>query len=99
MALTLFRVGIWILVTVLVVWVLRDNILAGFADHLTHHLLNQVGLVGLGTLALGVVAIIWEKLSAGRKKLRCKVCGKPVIAGEYYCREHLREIVDRARDN
>jgi len=97
MALTLFRLGIWILMAVLVVWVLRDAVLADFADHLSNRLLNQVGLVGLATLFLGVIAVIWEKLSAGPKKHRCKVCGKPVSAGEYYCREHLREIVDRAR--
>ena len=97
MALTLFRLGIWILVAVMAAWVLRDAVLADFAEHLSNHVLNQAGLVGVGTLLLGVVAVIWEKLSAGPKKHRCKVCGKPVIAGEYYCREHLREIVDRAR--
>jgi len=49
------------------------------------------------SLAIGFLAMLYEKSSTGRKRTRCKICKKPVIAGEFYCREHLREIVDRAR--
>lgn len=99
MALTLFRSGVYILMVVLAIWVLRDSVLSDYSHILQDRLLNQAGLFGLAVIALGVVALIYEKVSAGPKKHRCKVCRKPVIAGEYYCREHLREIVDRVRQS
>ena len=97
MALLLFRIGIYVLLAVLAMWVLRDNVLKDFSATINDHLLNLVGLGGMAVLAMGFLALIYEKLSAGPKKTRCKVCRKPVIAGEFYCREHLREIVDRGR--
>jgi len=97
MALALFRIGVYVLLAVLALWVLRDNALKDFEAILSDQILNWAGMSGVGLLVLGFLAMIYEKTSAGRRKVRCKVCGKPVIAGEFYCREHLREIVDRAR--
>lgn len=99
MALVLFRIGIYLLLAVLAMWVLREEALRSFAHILTDRNLNYAGLAGLGLLALGFLTLVYEKLTVGRKKTRCKICGKPVIAGEFYCREHLREIVDRARND
>ena len=99
MALVLFRVGIYVLLAVLAAWVLRDGLLKSYASYLTEHILNIAGLVGIGLFVLGFLAMIYEKSTSGRRRTRCKICGKPVIAGEYYCREHLREIVDRARQS
>lgn len=99
MALVLFRLGIYLLLAVLAMWVLREEVLSSFAHILTNRNLNLAGLAGLGMLAVGFLTLVYEKLTVGRKKTRCKVCGKPVIAGEYYCREHLRELVDRARND
>lgn len=87
------------LLAVLALWVLRDNVLKDFAATLSDEVLNWAAVAGVGLLFLGFLAMLYEKASAGRKKVRCKICGKPVIAGEFYCREHLREIVDRARSS
>ncbi len=97
MALTLFRSGIYILLIVLALWVLRDAVLKDFADILNDTLLNRAGFVGLLVIGVGFIALIYEKVTAGPKKTKCQVCGRPVIAGEFYCREHLRDIVDRVR--
>lgn len=98
MALTLFRLGIYILLAVLALWVLRDAALSDFAHILNDQLLNRGGLAGVGVLVFGLLVMLYEKATAGRKRTRCKVCRKPVIAGEFYCREHLREIVERGRN-
>lgn len=97
MALALFRIGIYALLAVLALWVLRDNVLASFSGLLSDRVLNLLGFGGIVSLAIGFLAMLYEKSSTGRKRTRCKICKKPVIAGEFYCREHLREIVDRAR--
>ena len=99
MALTLFRTGIWILLAVLAMWVLRDAALKDFANLLNNQLLNRAGMLGFAVIGLGVLAMIYEKVAVRPKKAKCKVCGRPVIAGEFYCREHLRELVDRARED
>ena len=98
MALTLFRAGIWILLAVLAMWVLRDAALRDFAHILNDTLLNRVGLFGFAVLGLGFLALLYEKATTGPRKTRCKVCGRPVFGTEFYCREHLREIVDRVRN-
>lgn len=97
MAITLFRLGLWILLAVLATWVLRDNVLSDAAQFLNAQLLNRAGLLGIGTIALSVVALVFEKLTSGPVKRKCKTCGKPTIAGEFYCRPHLRDIMDRVR--
>jgi hypothetical protein len=97
MSLTCFRTGIWILLVVLAAWVLRDGVLENIRHLLNDRLIERAGLLGFATIGLGFLVMIYEKATAGPKKHKCKVCGRPVIAGEFYCREHLREIVDRVR--
>lgn len=99
MALVLFRIGIWILLAVLAAWVLRDGVLKDFARFMTDEIITWAGISGFGVIGLGFLVLIYEKLSAGPKRNKCKVCRRPVIAGEFYCREHLRDIVDRVRQN
>jgi hypothetical protein len=100
MALVLFRTGIWVLLAVLALWVLRDGgVLEDYAHLLSDELVTRLGIAGVAVLGLGFIVLIYEKLTVGPKKNKCKVCGRPVIAGEFFCREHLRDIVDRARQS
>ncbi len=85
------------LLAVLAAWVLRDSALKEAADILNSELLNRAGMLSIATIGLSVVALIYEKLTSGPKKRKCKTCGRPTIAGEFYCRPHLRDIVDRVR--
>lgn len=92
----LFRIGVYILLAVLGLWVLRDSVLKSLAGYLIDRNLNIAGIVGFAVIGLGFITLIYEKMSTGPKKTKCKICKKPVLTGEYYCRVHLREIVDRA---
>ncbi len=98
MSITFFRTGLWIVFSVLALYVVRETYLGTTATFLTDRLLNDLGLVGLGAIALGVVAWILEKLTP-KKKGHCRVCRRPVPAGEFYCRLHLRDVLERSRDD
>ncbi len=97
MSVTFFRMGLWVILSVLALYVVRESYSGSMVAFLTDHLLNQLGAVGLGALALGVVAWLIEK-AMPKKQGRCRVCRKTVPAGEFYCRVHLRDVLERGRE-
>lgn len=93
MSRTLFHTGLWIVVAVLAAFVLRLSFPESLGDVLHDRLLTQAGVLGLLLLAVSIPLRLAEKAAGPTSKKKCKICGRPVIAGKFYCREHLRELM------
>lgn len=96
MSVTLFRTGIWIIIATLVAYVIRETYLGETLDFLNAKLLWDVLLLGVGVIALGVVAWIGGKAKP-QKRARCAVCRTAIPRGSVYCRPHLQERLEKAR--
>lgn len=91
---TVLRLGLWLLILVLVLYVLA----AAYADQPLAELIPasmlQQALVLAGILiAAGIVLRIFDKGASAVKKNRCRVCRTAIAPGAMYCREHLRAIL------
>jgi hypothetical protein len=96
MSQNLFRLGLWAIVIAFASYVLRETFVSGpFADLLSPTLLRIVGLGGLALLAASAVFYVLEALADKARKNRCVECRTPIPRGELYCRQHLRQVVDR----
>jgi hypothetical protein len=99
MSATLLRLGLWIIILVLGVYVLATT----YHDEPWAHLISLEMLVqalGLAALliATGVVLRIVGKGAAVVTKNRCRVCRTAVPPGALYCRAHLRNILHEEDD-
>jgi hypothetical protein len=95
MSAILTRFGLYTILIVLAVFVLRENVDGiPYGEFLTDTLLVQVGLAGVVLAVVGVILGPFERLRTGSRK-KCVVCRAPVIVGKTYCRTHLREIIDK----
>ena len=58
-------------------------------------------LLGVGGVLLAASLILSMALgvSSKMKGSKCPRCGKPVQQGHTYCQDHLKEAVDRYRDD
>ena len=99
MANTILRLGLWILILVLALYVLATT----YSDAHWAALISTPLLVQ--ALTLGVVlilaSIVLRVLGVGVKavsKNRCRVCRTPIPAGAMYCRAHLRSILHEEED-
>jgi hypothetical protein len=94
MSTTLLRLGLWILVLVLVLYVIdasySDQPIADLIE--TAMLQQAIVLAGL-LIAAGIVFRILGKGAKVVTKNRCRVCRTPIASGAIYCREHLRSIL------
>ncbi|HEX7150137.1 MAG TPA: hypothetical protein VF618_01525 [Thermoanaerobaculia bacterium] len=93
---TVLRLGLWILIAVLGLYVFKEN--SGdpaITELITDTLLQQAMLFALALIALSVVLRLFDKTSAAvAKKNRCQVCKTPIPPGAIYCRTHLRRVLD-----
>src|SRR5215212_3409027 len=94
MANTLLRLGLWIMILVLALYVIDES----YPDQLIAEMIPTAMLQE--ALALGVVlviaGIIMRILGKGAnvvKKNRCQVCRTVIAPGAMFCREHLRTIL------
>jgi hypothetical protein len=94
MSTTLLRLGLWILILVLVLYVIDASYAEQpIADMIETSLLQQaVVLAGLLIIA-GIVVRILGKGAKVVAKNRCQVCRTPIAPGAIYCRAHLRSIL------
>jgi hypothetical protein len=58
-------------------------------------LLAAAGLCLVASLVLSMVFRVSDKMTGAK----CPRCGKPVQQGHTYCQDHLREVVNRTRDD
>ncbi|HVR44963.1 MAG TPA: hypothetical protein VMS56_16145 [Thermoanaerobaculia bacterium] len=89
----LIRFGLYTMIFVLAIFVLREMMTLPGEDLLTERLLGQMAAASVVLVAAGMIVRVFEKATHGRKKSKCSVCSRPVILGETYCREHLREMI------
>lgn len=99
MSSTLFRVGLWIFLVVVSLYVLRETFESGpWVEYVSLSLLQKAIALGFLTLAGGVVARVVEKGHKVVTKNRCVVCRTPIASGAIYCRAHLRGVLHREED-
>lgn len=95
MSTTLLRLGLWILLLTLAGYVIRESVDdVHVVELLNDELLRMAGLIGLGSIVVGIVVRIFEKVATKAIKTRCRVCGRAIPHGQTYCRPHLREILE-----
>ncbi|MFN2239479.1 MAG: hypothetical protein ABR524_08800 [Thermoanaerobaculia bacterium] len=95
MSAILTRFGLYTILVVLAVFVLRENVDGiPYTELLTDTLLVQIALAGVIMVVAGIILGPFERLQTKASRKRCVVCRAPVIVGKMYCRTHLREILE-----
>lgn len=95
MSSTLFRLGLWTTILVLVAYVISESMPGStIAEMLPMHLMTKVLLVAALLVVAGLIAKMFEKTRAKALRNRCRVCGTPVSSGAIYCRNHLRKVLE-----
>ena len=95
MASTLLRIGLWLLVIVLALYVVHDSLEdSPAAEYVPTALLQKALIAGGALLIAGIVLRIFEKGAKVVAKPRCAVCRTPIPTGAIYCRQHLRTILE-----
>lgn len=99
MSSTLFRIGLWIFLIVVSLYVLRETFETGpWLEYVSAGMLQKAIALGVFTLIAGVVARVLEKGHKVVTKNRCVVCRTPIASGAIYCRAHLRGVLHREED-
>ena len=94
MSTTLMRLGLWIMVLVLALYVISESYAdQPIAELIPGAMLQQALVLGVLLLAIGIVLRVLGKGAAKVVKNRCQVCRTPVPPGAMFCREHLRTIL------
>lgn len=95
MSARLIRIGLWLVLIVLALALLREGLLdpAGDLAVASGPLIEKGLLLGAGLTVAGVILWLIQKLLGSTPKGRCAKCRRPVPKGDIYCRVHLREIV------
>jgi hypothetical protein len=100
MSQTLLRFGLWIVLAVLTLYVVRETFPESpFADIAGEQTLQYAGLFGLGLIAGGFVVGLLERAWTTARKNRCIVCGTSIPRGEVYCKGHLRQVLEKEREH
>ena len=94
MSSTLLRLGLWIIVIVLALYVVHETYEnSPISDIVSIDLMQKALMVGGAAVVLGVVLRVFEKGTKVVSKNRCRVCRTPIPPGAIYCRAHLRTIL------
>jgi|SRR5688572_8641058 hypothetical protein len=95
MSATLLRLGLWILVLVLALYVIHESSEQPVAELIPINMLQNALLLSVALIIGGVVMRMLEKGKDAVSKNRCRVCGTAVPQGAIYCRPHLRGMLER----
>jgi hypothetical protein len=99
MSSTLLRLGLWVILLVVVLYVLQQTYEeAPFVDFFAPAMLQKALALGGLLLAAGVVMRLLESGAKAVVKNRCVTCKTPIEHGAIYCRQHLRRILNREDD-
>ena len=97
MSSTLLRLGLWITLAVVALYVLHETYAGTQLEaYFSESMLQKSLVVGLLMIGAGMVTRLLEKgASKVIPKNRCKVCKTSIPPGAIYCRQHLRSVLDR----
>jgi hypothetical protein len=99
MSSTLLRLGLWIILLVVILYVLQQTYEeAPFVDYFAPAMLEKALILGGFLVIAGIVARLMEKGTKAVSKGRCITCKAPVEKGAIYCRQHLRSLLSREDD-
>jgi hypothetical protein len=100
MSTTLLRLGLWIILLVVAIYVLQQTLEdSPLVEFFNEPLMEKALILGGALLVAGFVSRLFEK-TVGKAAVRnhCTVCRAPVPKGAIYCREHLRSVLAREDD-
>jgi hypothetical protein len=97
MSSTLLRLGLWILILSLALYVIDTSFshspLAGFVGL---DLLSKLFILSGALVAAGIVVRLFDKTAVKvLSKNHCRVCNTVIPQGAIYCRPHLRGMLER----
>lgn len=96
MSSTLLRLGLWIILAVVALYVLHETYVdTPLAEYFSTATLQRGLLVGGLLVMVGIVMRAAEKGAKRVVKHRCAVCKTPIPSGAIYCRVHLRNVLQR----
>jgi hypothetical protein len=96
MSSTVLRLGLWIILLVVVMYVLQQTYEdAPFVDFFAPAMLQKALALGGLLVMAGIVLRLLERGAKAVTKNRCIVCKTPIDHGAIYCRQHLRGILSR----
>lgn len=91
---TLLRLGLWMLVLILVLYVVAETYKEQeWTEMIPMAMLQQALVLSVILVIAGVITRMLGKGAKVVQKNRCTVCRTPIPAGAIYCREHLRTIL------
>lgn len=91
---TLLRLGLWILILVLALYVVDETYSEQpIAEMISTTMLQQALAVGALLVVAGIIVRVLDKGAKAVNKNRCRVCRTPIPSGAMYCRAHLRNIL------
>jgi hypothetical protein len=94
MSTTLLRLGLWIMILVLALYVISETYAdQPIAELIPTAMLQQALALAGVLLVAGVVFRIVGKGAQAVRKNRCQVCKTPVPPGAIFCRAHLRSVL------
>jgi predicted transporter len=95
MSSTLLRLGLWLLVLLMALFVIRESYSdQQFADLIPTNMIQNALVVSVVLIVAGVAVRVLEKGKSAVAKTRCRVCKTPVPSGGIYCRAHLRHVLE-----
>ncbi len=90
----LLRIGLWILVLVLALYVIQQTFEESpISEYVPMNMLQHALVVGALLLVGGLVLRVFERGAKAVVKNRCAVCRTAIPKGAIYCREHLRAVL------
>ena len=98
MSSTLLRLGLWIILLVVVLYVLHETYPASaMAEYFALPTLQKGLALGILLVAGGLVARLFGKGASKvvGPKNRCVICKTAIPPGAIYCRAHLRSMLNR----
>jgi hypothetical protein len=99
MSSTLLRLGLWIIIIVLALYVVHETYEdSPVAEMVSMDLMQKALMVGGAAIVAGFVLRLFDKGKRAVVKNRCRVCRTPIPSGAIYCRAHLRNILHEEDD-
>jgi predicted nucleic acid-binding Zn ribbon protein len=94
MSSTLLRLGLWIVLLVVALYVLQQTFEeAPFVDFFAPAMLQKALALGGLLVIAGIVMRLLERGVKVVARNRCIVCKTPIDHGAIYCRQHLRSVL------